>query len=587
MFANIVSPADFSQSASSRSPPYNHPVSNQLSNPLSSAVQTVSLISLGCPKNLVDSEKMLGLLAESGLAPISYDADSEGFGGADAVVVNTCGFLEASKDESLAVIKEAISAKERGEVKRVIVAGCLVQRHRAKMLEWAPGIDAMIGVFDRDKIVEAVSGGLPIGTDRPRSAMEASPDKPPYWIAANALMAAKERGMNTTGLTVNGKDGSGIGYFEDDSARMRLTPRHYGYLRISEGCNQNCAFCTIPSIRGKMRSKPLDRIVREARELLTDGAHELLLIGQDTTSYGDDIGFGLNYDGKFGGGLPALLNALSDTVEQTTGAGWLRLMYAYPTNFSGPIVDAFAKLSSKGHLLKYLDIPLQHASNSVLKSMRRHVTREQQETLIETMREKIPGMAIRTTFISGFPGETENDHEQLIDFVETMQFDALGVFEYSHEPGTVAGTMEDDPKLAVPPEVKKRRRDEVMALQQRIAFEQAEYLAQQFDENKPTTTGVQFDIIIDEAMKSKGMKTTGVSDGGRLYKGRTYFQAPQIDATTFVQSKEALSPGEVVRCTIVGSDGYDLVAKPVGTLEKKIGLKVISASSKTKAGQCS
>jgi ribosomal protein S12 methylthiotransferase len=530
------------------------------------SVRTVSLISLGCPKNLVDSEKMLGLLAESGLSPISHDPAEEGFGGADAIVVNTCGFLEASKDESLGVIKEAIAAKERGEVKRVVVAGCLVQRHRAKMLEWAPGIDAMIGVFDRDKIVEAVHG--PNG---PRATLADVSDKPAYWVSANALLAAKDRGINTTGLTVNGKDGKGIGYFEDDSARMRLTPRHYGYLRVSEGCNQNCAFCTIPSIRGKMRSKPVDRIVQEAKELLNDGAYELLLIGQDTTSYGDDIGFGL----KDGGGLPALLKALSDTIKNTTGQGWLRLMYAYPSNFSEPIVDAFAELSERGHLLKYLDIPLQHASDRVLKSMKRHVTRRQQEDLINTMRERIPGMAIRTTFISGFPGETEEDHQELLEFVDEMQFDALGVFEYSHEPGTVAGTMEDDPALAVAPADKKRRRDEVMALQQSIAFEQAAFLAEQFDEAKPLTTGVAFDVIIDEAMQTKGRKTTGVSDGGRLYKGRTYFQAPQIDSVTYVQSRDKLAPGEVVRCTVVGSDGYDLIAKTTATLEKRVGLKIL------------
>ncbi len=531
----------------------------------SDAVQTVSLISLGCPKNLVDSEKMLGLLAESGLAPISHDPDAEGFGGADAVVVNTCGFLEASKDESLGVIKEAIAAKERGEVKRVVVAGCLVQRHRARMLEWAPGIDAMVGVFDRDRIVEAVQGPA-----SERASLEKS-DKPSYWIAANALTAAKERGMQVTGLTVNGKDGKGIGYFEDDSARMRLTPRHYGYLRVSEGCNQNCAFCTIPSIRGKMRSKPLDRIQQEARELLHDGAHELLIIGQDTTSYGDDIGFGL----KDGGGLPALLKGLSETIRTTAGHGWLRLMYAYPSNFSEPIIDAFAELTEKGHLLKYLDIPLQHASNNVLKAMKRHVTREQQEKLITTLRDRIPGMAIRTTFISGFPGETEADHKELLEFVESMQLDAVGVFEYSHEPGTVAGTMEENPTLAVPAEVKKRRRDEIMQLQQEIAFEQAAYLAEQFDEHEPLTSGVQFDVIIDEAMKTKGRKTSGVSEGGGLYKGRTYFQAPQIDSVTYVQSRENLSPGEVVRCTVVGSDGYDLVARTAGALEKKVGLRVL------------
>lgn len=340
-----------------------------LAEPLvSRRIQTVSLVSLGCPKNLVDSEKMLGMLAEGGLVPVS--SQEENFGGADAVVINTCGFLEASKDESLAVIKEAIAAKEQGIVQRVVVAGCLVQRHRARMLEWAPGIDAMVGVFDRDKIVEAVAPagvGAPLAKQKGSkhaSALDAS-DKPTYWIAANALVAAEQRGMKTVGLTVQGKDGKGIGYFEDDSSRLRLTPRHYAYLRISEGCNQNCAFCTIPSIRGKMRSKPTDRILGETRELMLDGAHELLLIGQDTTSYGDDIGSGL----ASGSGLPGLLKAISDTMKATSGGGWLRLMYAYPTNFGPTIIDAFAELVRTGTLLPYLDIPLQHASDRMLKLM--------------------------------------------------------------------------------------------------------------------------------------------------------------------------------------------------------------------------
>ncbi|MBS0197599.1 MAG: 30S ribosomal protein S12 methylthiotransferase RimO [Planctomycetes bacterium] len=533
-----------------------------------SPIQTVSLVSLGCPKNLVDSEKMLGMLAESGLAPISYEGDG-GFGGADAVVVNTCGFLEASKDESLGVIKEAILAKERGEVQRVIVAGCLVQRHRAKMLEWAPGIDAMVGVFDRDKIVEAVKGGA-VTRARSKSALDAS-DKPSYWIAANALTAAKDRGLKTAGLTVNGKDGNGIGYFEDDSARLRLTPRHYAYLRISEGCNQNCAFCTIPSIRGKMRSKPLDRIAQETRELIADGAFELLLIGQDTTSYGDDIGMGLDA----GVGLPGLLRTISDTMTAEGCKGWLRLMYAYPTNFGPRIVEAFADLVQRGRLLPYLDIPLQHASDKVLASMRRHVTRRQQEDLIGSMRERITGMSIRTTFISGFPGETEKDHDQLLDFISTMRFEAVGVFEYSKEPGTVAGTMEEDASLAVPAEVKARRRGEIMELQQKIAFERAAAMAAEFDEKKPQTTGRRLDVVIDDALRTTGRKTSGVGDGGRLYRGRTYFQAPQIDAVTYIQSREKLASGEVVPCVIVGSDGYDLIAKPVAEVEKRVGLKVL------------
>lgn len=527
-------------------------------------IQTVSFVSLGCPKNLVDSEKMLGLLAQDGLAPVSYDPDAGAEGTADAVVINTCGFLEASKEESLSVIREAIERKQRGEVKRVVVAGCLVQRHRAKMLEWAPGIDALIGVFDRDHIVHAVRGDASAA----RATVSAE-ETPPYWISANALVAAKDRGLATTGLTVNGKDGKGLGYFEDDSARLRLTPRHYAYLRVSEGCNQNCAFCTIPSIRGKMRSKPLDRIVAEARELLEDGAFELNLIGQDTTSYGDDIGAGF----ASGAGLPTLLRAVNDAVENHGGGhGWVRLMYAYPTTFNDAMIDAIAELP---RVVKYIDIPLQHASDRMLTLMRRNVSAAQQRDLILRLRDRVPGMAVRTTFISGFPGETEADHEELLAFVDEIGFEAVGVFEYSREPGTRAGTMDLDESLRVPDEVKARRKGEIMALQQKIAFEQAAFLASQFDEQNPKDSGLRFDVLIDKPMRTEGRATTGVGAGGRLHQGRCYFQAVDIDSVTFVQSKEPLSPGELVRCTVVGSDGYDLIARPCAELEKRVSLSVV------------
>ncbi len=588
-------------------------------------LRTVSFVSLGCPKNLVDSEKMLGLLAEDGLVPVSYDptdhdwehddalgvegksgterstdadaeqrdtSDSPGIQPADVIVINTCGFLEASKDESLAVIKEAVHAKARGLVKRVVVAGCLVQRHRAKMLDWEPGIDAMVGVFDRDKIIEAVRG-LP---EARQESLEGQ-DKPKYWIAGNALTAAKERGVETVGLTVQGKDGKGVGYFEDDSARLRLTPRHYAYLRISEGCNQACAFCTIPSIRGKMRSKPIERIVREARELIADGAFELNLIGQDTTSYGDDIGQGWgdapsprpSPKGRGGkaGGLPMLLDAIDRAVEETGSPAWIRLMYAYPSNFRDEFIDAIAEIVSRGRLLPYIDIPLQHASQSVLERMRRHVSVTQQRELMNKLRDRVPGMAIRTTFISGFPGETEADHEQLLEFVEEIGFEAVGVFEYSREPGTPAGAMEEDATLTVPAEVKARRKGEVLALQQQIAFEQAAFLAEAFDEQDAANTGHRFDVLIEGSTAPGGTALRAVSqqphgsesrateDDALVYQGRTYFQAPSIDAVTYVQSRQRLSPGELVRCVIVGSEGYDLIARPVDEVEKKVSLSVL------------
>ncbi len=495
-------------------------------------VETVSFVSLGCPKNLVDSEKMLGQLAEDGLLPVPDGCD------ADAVVVNTCGFLEAAKDESLDEIRRAAELKRQGKLKRLVVAGCLVQRHRAKMLEWCPDIDALIGVFDRDKITEAVRG------DRPKQ-RDAAVDLPIYSsIAANATLAKQARGVTQAG------------YFEDDAGRLRLTPRHYAYLRMSEGCNQNCTFCTIPSIRGKMRSKPVDAFLKEARELFVDGAFELNLIGQDTTSYGQDIG----YD-KPGQGLAGLLTEL-DRVAQDHGGAWLRLMYAYPSKFTDEMIDVMASLPN---VVKYIDMPLQHINDRVLDSMRRHTSRRLIETLLQKLRDRVPGIAIRTTFITGFPGETDAEHEELVAFIRDFGFDNLGVFPYSPEPGTPAGTLHAQGQ-AIPEDVIQQRMDELMATQQRVVFERNAEASEQQPE---------VDVLVDAETDSVVEATPGVSAGGRLYQGRTYAQAPQIDGVTFVQSKERLSPGEVVRCKIVAYDDYDLIAVPVNDLTRLSSLPVI------------
>ncbi|MFO0826600.1 MAG: 30S ribosomal protein S12 methylthiotransferase RimO [Phycisphaerales bacterium] len=514
--------------------------------PAEPAIERVAFVSLGCPKNLVDSEKMLGVLQQSGLSLVDSDQS------ADAIVINTCGFLEASKDESLDVIREAIERKERGDVKRVVVAGCLVQRHRAKLLEWAPGIDAMIGVFDRDHVLDAVRGA-------PRASLD-DVERPRYWIAGNALQAAKERGKNVVGLTVHGLDGKGVGYFEDDSNRFRLTPRHWAYLRVSEGCNQRCAFCTIPSIRGKMRSKPLDAIVSEARQLLADGAFELNLIGQDTTSFGMDIGYEP--------GLVGMLGALDRVAREHAPSGalpWMRLMYAYPSKFTDEMIDAIASLEG---IVKYIDMPLQHMSDRMLAAMRRHISKDEQLALLDKLRERIPGIAIRTTFITGFPGETQDDHEELLEVVRTFGFDMMGVFRYSREDGTPAGTMDEDPTLHVPDELKVEREAELMLAQQEVAFEQAKFLAGE---------RVQFDVLVDGPAKGRttGRRTSGVTGGGSLYVGRAYFQAPQIDSLTYVMSGEPIAPGQLVRCTIVDADGYDLIAQPTSELDRTVGLPVV------------
>ncbi len=501
-------------------------------------VRTVAFVSLGCPKNLVDSEKMLGLLVEDGIIPTADEAD------ADAIVINTCGFLEASKVESIEEINRAVELKKEGSCKRIIVAGCLVQRHRARMLEWCPDIDAMIGVFDRDRIVEAVRGDK---THAPGSRNDIGGDLPVYSsIATNATLAKKARHLSA-------KDPENQGYFESDSSRLRLTPRHYAYLRISEGCNQNCAFCTIPSIRGKMRSKPVDRIVAEARELFEDGAFELNLIGQDTTSFGSDIGYAP--------GLVGMLTALNNEAAARGGA-WVRLMYAYPSCFTDAMIDAIARLP---HVLKYIDMPLQHINDRVLDRMKRKTSRRLIETLLTKLRKRVPGIAIRTTFISGFPGETDEQHQELVDFVRDFGFDALGVFPYSPEPGTPAGTLHAGGG-AIGEEVIAQRVEEIMLTQQEFIFTA---------NAKKAESALELDVLIDSALQTKGKATTGVSKGGKLYVGRSYQQAPQVDSLTYVQSKTKLAPGEVVRCKVTDADGYDLIAQPVEDHIRRVSLPIV------------
>jgi ribosomal protein S12 methylthiotransferase len=494
-----------------------------------SDVNTVSFVSLGCPKNLVDSEKMLGLLAEDGLVPVPEGEDS------DAIVINTCGFLEASKDESMEEIRLAAELKKQGKLKRLIVAGCLVQRHRAKMLEWCPDIDALIGVFDRDRITQAVRGERPTQKD-------ASVDLPIYSsIAVNDTLAKQARGIEQSG------------YHEDDGARLRLTPRHYAYIRMSEGCNQNCTFCTIPSIRGKMRSKPVDSFLKEARELFADGAFELNIIGQDTTSYGQDTGYEQ--------GLTGLLTALNDVAAEHGGA-WLRLMYAYPSKFTDEMIDAIAGLPN---VVKYIDMPLQHINDRVLNKMRRHTSRKLIETLLGKLRDRVPGITLRTTFISGFPGETDAEHRELADFIRDFGFDNMGVFPYSPEPGTPAGTLHESD--AIPDDVIKHRLDELMTIQQEVVFARHAKMSEQQPE---------VDVLIDATTDSVIEATPGVTDGGRLYEGRTYAQAPQVDGITYVQSKNILTPGELIRCRIVAYNDYDLIAAPIDELNKTTPLNVIS-----------
>jgi ribosomal protein S12 methylthiotransferase len=469
-------------------------------------IRTVAFVSLGCPKNLVDSERMLGLLAEDGLA-ITPDAAQ-----ADAIIINTCGFLEASKTESMKEIRDAVKMKEEGQCKRVVVAGCLVQRHKTKLLADEPGIDRLVGVFDREHIVEAVRG-----KENPRQEHGHFLGK--YHDLSKELVAS---GQLSVASGFKETKTNRLPVFENDRARLRLTPRHFAYLRMSEGCNQGCTFCTIPSIRGLMRSKPIEQILAEAKELAADGAVELNLIGQDTTSYGTDIGYSA--------GLSGLLKTLDKELRDVR---WLRLMYAYPSCFTDEMIKTIA---DGGRVVKYIDMPLQHISDEVLTKMRRRVTRKEIETLLEKLRKWIPGIAIRTTFIAGSPGETERQHKELVKFVKEFGFDMMGVFPYSAEPGTPMGRMEGQ----LSDEVKNARVEELMLAQQDVAFARAKGMV-----------GKTIEVLID---RPAGRDE---EDG---YVARSAAQAPDIDSVVFVHGKD-LHAGMMADVKVTDFQAYDLVAE--------------------------
>ena len=441
---------------------------------------------------------MLGLLAADGFA-ISGDQND-----ADAIVINTCGFLEASKQEALGVIREALETKKKagkkGKSVRVVVAGCLVQRQRSQLLDEAPDVDALVGVFDRENIVAAVRGGVKDD--------------------GNKISQSNMGTFHPVTQLISRHDRTKQGYLEEDGARLRLTPRHYAYLRISEGCNQGCTFCTIPGIRGRMRSKPLETIIAEARELILDGAYEINLIGQDTTSYGLDIGFGA--------GLSGLITAL----DQLPDIGWIRLMYAYPSCFTDEMIHALADTE---HFVKYIDMPLQHINDEILFAMRRKTTRKQIETLMEKLRKWIPGVNIRTTMISGFPGETAEQHRELVQFVRDFGFDCLGVFEYSPEPETPAGRLWKT--AAVNSQTVRERKQEIMLAQQEVVFKKNNAMI-----------GQKLPVLIDWVDRKR-----------RIARGRHAGQAPDIDGQVLIPHCDVVT-GEVVNVTVKDWKHYDLIA---------------------------
>jgi ribosomal protein S12 methylthiotransferase len=476
-------------------------------------IETIAFVSLGCPKNLVDSERMLGLLAEDGLV-ITPNAED-----ADAIIINTCGFLEASKEESLKEIREAIALKKAGKCKRVVVAGCLVQRHKTKLLADVPEVDRLVGVFDREHIVEAVRG-----KENPRQ-------EHGHFLGKYHDLSKELAALGSDEATKRRSDGgmketktNRLPVFENDTGRLRLTPRHYAYLRISEGCNQGCSFCTIPSIRGLMRSKPVEQILLEAKELAADGAVELNLIGQDTTSFGTDIGY-----------APGLAGLLRTLDREMKDVHWLRLMYAYPSCFTDEMIKTIADC---GRMVPYIDMPLQHINDEILTKMRRRVTRKEIETLLGKLRNWIPGITIRTTFIAGAPGETDSQHEELVDFVKDFGFDMMGVFPYSQEPGTPMGRMDGQ----VPQEVKRQRVEELMLAQQEVAFSKSAAMV-----------GETIEVLLE---RPAGRDQ---EDG---WVARSRGQAPDIDSVTFVHGEgRSLHAGQLLNVKVTDYQAYDLVAE--------------------------
>lgn len=445
---------------------------------------TYAFVSLGCPKNLVDSEKMLGTLALDGYTLVSEPA------GADFVIVNTCGFIEQSRAESKAVIREMLDLKRAGQTKGVIVAGCLPQRLGPALIDELPEIDHIVGVFGRDEI-NRVADHLVGGAREQRELFRPAP--------IQAL---------------------------DDRARLRITPRHFAYLKISEGCDRTCTFCSIPKMRGKHVTKPIEMVIAEAKELAADGVRELNLVAQDTTYYGLDLYGRLR--------LPELLREL----EQVEGIDWIRLLYLYPINFTDELIDVIA--GSK-KILPYLDMPLQHINDQVLRRMQRRVNRAQTEELIAKLRERVPNLVLRTTFITGFPGETQAQFEELRDFVQATRFERMGVFTYSLEPGTPAVKLDDH----LPEAVKVARQSELMALQQEIAFEYADSLI-----------GYELDVLIDAPVEGR--------DG--LWVGRAFCDAPEIDGVVYVTGS-GLAPGQMVPVELTERQGYDLAGVATGADE--------------------
>lgn len=446
----------------------------------------VGFISLGCPKNLVDSEVMMGQLKASGYQ-ITGDASE-----ADTVVVNTCGFIDAAKKESIEAILEAARLKTDGKAQRLIVAGCLVERYRDELQAEMPEVDAFIGTSQ-----------------------------------INDILSVCDPNINTRSLPVVPLGNQSSTYLYDESTpRVLATPSYYAFIKIAEGCDRPCAFCFIPQMRGHFRSRRFGSIVAEAQQLAEEGVKELILVAQDSSRYGEDLG------------QPDALAHLLKELSHTNGIEWVRVMYTYPTHISDGFLDVLAE---EPKAVKYLDMPLQHASQNVLRLMKRGGNRASLERLIKRVRDRVPGIAVRTTFITGFPGETEEDFAELLAFVKNVGFDRVGVFTYSDEEGTPAFDLPDkvDPKIA------KQRRARLMKEQARISRKR----------NK-ARIGDRVQVIFEGESNESEL----------LWQGRMETQAPDIDGCVLINDAPegfAPSPGDLVDVLITEAQEYDLVGRIV------------------------
>jgi ribosomal protein S12 methylthiotransferase len=486
----------------------------------------VGFVSLGCPKNLVDSEVMMGML-QTGGTQITARAED-----ADVIVVNTCSFIDSAKQESVNTILEMAQHKITGKAQKLIVAGCLVERYRTEIQKNIPEVDAVVGTGELDAILAAagIHTGGAAADDSPFVILNHGSNSQALksGMPARAEGLAREQSGRFSRAEWDGAIADLPNYLYDETTpRVLATPKASAYIKIAEGCDHPCGFCIIPQLRGKFRSRHFESVIAEAERLAARGVREITLIGQDTTCYGEDLGLK--------DGLALLLERLA----QIEDLRWVRFLYAYPNKITGRLLETIARHEK---ICSYIDVPLQHASASVLKRMKRGAGAEIFLKSIEKMRRTIPNLTLRTSFIVGFPGETEADFAELCDFVQAAQFDWLGVFSYSDEDGSTAYHLGDK----VPPREIERRRKKLMQIQRQIS-----------KKNKRKLIGREFDVL-----------ALGPSEETELlWEGRTEMHAPEIDGKLFINDfgdHGELVPGTFYRCEITEAHDYDLVARIVG-----------------------